>query len=101
MGISEWWKKQRAQVSADAHKTITGIDPRTSAPALEEHAVLVEVASMVRQLFDAGADPIVLIQAYMTGAVWLADNVGISREQLVQLVKAIELKRDRQLIWTP
>jgi hypothetical protein len=101
MGINEWWKQKRAAVSADAHKLITGVDPRTSRPLMDEHDVLMQIATMVRELFDGGADPILLIQAYMTGAVWLADNSGISREQLVQLVQAIELKRDRSLIFQP
>lgn len=101
MAINEWWKRQRAERSAEAHKLITGVDPRTMRPRMDEHDVLMQVATMIRELFDGGADPILLIQAYMTGAVWLADNSGISREQLVQLVQAIELKRDRSLIFKP
>lgn len=101
MGMNEWWKHRRAQRNADAHKIITGVDPRTSAPLLEENTVRMQIATMVRELFDAGADPILMIQCYMAGAVWLADNSGVSRDQLVKLVNAIELKRDRSLIFKP
>lgn len=101
MSLSNWWKMRRAEREAEAYKTITGVDPRTSGPQLEEQTVRMKVATMVRELFDAGADPIVLIQSYLVGAVWLADNCGISREQLVKLVTAVELKRDRALIFKP
>ena len=101
MPISEWWKQKRAERSREAHKLITGVDPLTQRPLMDEHDVLMQVAAMVRQLFDSGADPILLIQAYMTGAIWLADNNGISRDQLCQLVRAVELKSDRSLIFKP
>lgn len=101
MALSNWWKFMREQRNAEHHKTITGVDPRTSAPLMEEEAVRMKVATMLRELFDGGADPLVLIQSYLVGAVWLADNNGVTREQLVKLVTTVELKRERQLIFKP
>lgn len=101
MSVTNWWKQRRAEREAQAYKTITGVDPRASGVGMEEQSVRMKVATMVRELFDGGADPIVLIQSYLVGAVWLADNCGVSREQLVQLVTSVELKRDRALIFKP
>lgn len=94
MALDEWWKQRRAEANRQAMKTITGVDPATQRPLMDAHDVQMQIGTMVRQLFDGGADPIHLVQCYLMGAVWLADNVGISREQLAKAIHAVESKRD-------
>lgn len=101
MGISEWWKQRRRLRVDDASKQTLGVDPKTQGGADAIAAQQFNVGVFVRQCFDAGYEPITLIQTLLVGAVWLADNVGVSREQLAKVVYAVELKSDRQLIWMP
>lgn len=99
--IDNFWKRRRAERDAKARKIITGIDPSKATSSADEHTVRVQIATMLRQLYDAGIDPVVLVQSYLAGAVWLADNSGISRDQLIEAVKLCAMKSDRQLVYTP
>lgn len=60
-----------------------------------------QVGHFVRQCFDGGFDSETLVQSLMVGAIWLADNLGISRDALHEIIRRTELKRERQFIFSP
>lgn len=96
-----WWDRKRAERDAKATSAITGIDPRKSSAGVDEQGVKMAIAKGLRQLYDGGVDPVVLVQSYLAGAVWLADNSGITRDELKKAIDMLEMKRERQLIFKP
>lgn len=59
------------------------------------------VAGLLRQLLDKGFSPEVLIEMFIAGAAFLGDNIGVSRAQMADAIKDLQLSPDRQLIYTP
>lgn len=100
--MSEWWKKKMAaERAAQAREAIEGTNPllRSQDANLQEQRLV--VGHFVRQWFDSGFDSETLVQSLMVGAIWLADNLGISRNALHEIIRRTELKKERQLIFKP
>ena len=90
------------KLAADAARMdITGEDPNKDPLSRDRQAQRQAVAGIVRQLLEKGYDPMVIIEMYIAGAAWLADQVGVSRGQLAHAIKEVQLSGDRSLIWTP
>lgn len=100
--MSEWWKKKMAaERSAKAREQLEGVSPllTSAGTSLEEQRLI--VGHFVRQCFDGGFDSETLVQSLAVGAIWLADNLGISRDALVEIIRRTEMKSERQLIFRP
>lgn len=76
----------------DAAKIITGVDPRKTTSAAELAAQRQVVARIVFDLVNnRGFEPEGLIQMFIAGAAFLADNAGISRDNLKEyLCRAVD-----------
>lgn len=100
--MSEWWKKKvAAERAAKARGQIEGINPLLKSADAELQQQRLVVGHHVRQWFDGGFEGETLVQSLMVGAIWLADNLGISRDALHEIIRRTEMKRERQLIFKP
>lgn len=99
--LSNWFQQQRRLRVDDTIRALQGEDPRKSAGADALAAQQFTVGMAVRSWYDANFDPVSLIQNLLVGACFIADNHGVSREQLAKLIMMVELKSDRQLIYNP
>ncbi len=96
-----WWENRRRLRVDSVSKQLLGDDPRTQVGSDALAAQQFRVGVFVRECYDGGFDPISLIQNLMVGAVFVADNHGVSRDQLIKLIPMIELKKERQLVFDP
>lgn len=85
----------------DARKLITGSDPRMSQGADAEQAMRFTIANFVRECYDAGMNPMVMIEMLLAGAAFIGDNSGVSRQQMQKVIGEIALGPDRQLVFAP
>lgn len=100
--MSEWWKRKMAiERSAKARGQLEGVNPLLRSQDANLHEQQLAVGHFVRQCFDGGFDSETLVQSLVVGAIWLADNLGISRDALVEIIRRTELKRERQFIFKP
>ena len=100
--MSDWWRKKlAAERAAKARTEIEGVNPLLRGVDSDLQAQRLAVGHAVRQWFDSGFESETLVQSLVVGAVWLADNLGISRDALVEIIRRTELKKERQLIYRP
>ena len=100
--MSEWWKKKlAAERSAKARQQLEGVSPLLTSAGTSLHEQQLVVGHFVRQCFDGGFDSETLVQSLMVGAIWMADNLGISRDALVEIIRRTEMKKERPLIYKP
>jgi len=90
----------------DAAAIITGVDPRKSVSGAELAAQRDVVARIVFDLVNnRGFEPIGLIQMFVAGAAFLADNAGISRDKLREYicdaVDGAKLPEDASIVLRP
>lgn len=100
MGQSDDNARRRVHMD-DARRVITGSDPRMAHSEDARQAMRFQIAEFVRQCWDAGYDPMVMIEMLLAGAAYLGDNVGVSRQQMQKVIGEIQLGQERQLIYTP
>lgn len=92
----------RSQLAAMATRDITGTDPRRSSAGLSEHDQKLLVATTISDLTRSGrVDPYVLMQMLVAGLAFLADNHGVSRAKLVEMLTMAKLPDQGSLVWTP
>lgn len=100
--MSDWWKKKMAaERAAKARTQLEGVNPLLRSVDSDLQAQRLAVGHAVRGWFDGGFDSETLVQSLMVGAIWLADNLGISRDALHEIIRRTELKTERQLIFKP
>lgn len=101
--MSDDWFKNRlaAERAAAARKEVEGVNPLLKSADADLQEQRLAVGFAVRRWFDGGMDPETLVQSLLVGAVWLGDNLGISRDALVEVIRRTELKRERELIFKP
>lgn len=100
--MSDWWKrKMAAERAAKAREQLEGISPLLTSQGTSLQEQRLVVGHFVRQCFDGGFDSETLVQSLMVGSIWLADNLGISRDSLVEIIRRTEMKAERQLIFKP
>jgi len=95
--LTAWWRDRRLQRVARTSKHLLG----QNAGGADEEAQQYNVGVFVRACFDGGYDPEVLCRSLMVGAIWIADNINIPRAKLIEMVGLVEMKKERQLIYTP
>lgn len=93
-------KKRRIRVD-EAVKHVIGDSNRVGTGSDAERAQSFVIAKFVRECFDAGFEPLNMIRMLCAGACFLADNSGVSREQLVEVIRAAKLMPGRELIFDP
>lgn len=92
----------RSHLAAEATKEITGTDPRKSSSGMAEHEQRRVVSSAIAGFVRSGQfDPYVLMQSLVAGLAFLADNFGVSRAKLVEMLTMAKLPEDRSLLWLP
>ena len=100
-GVGSWWERRRRLRVDETSKQLLGPDTLKPAGADDLASQQFQVGVFVRQCVDAGFDQLSLLQNLLVVSVWLADQIGVSREQIAKTVHAIEMTRDRQLIYKP
>jgi len=97
-----WWKQKMAiERAAKVRAQLEGVNPLLRGQEQNLLEQQMAVGHAVRQWFDGGFDSETLVQSLMVGAIWLADNLGISRDALVEVIRRTEMKKERQLIFKP
>lgn len=99
--MSNWWNRRRRLRVDDTSKLLLGPDVLKPAGADDLAAQQYQVGIAIRGWYDAGYNHIGLIQNLLVGACFVADNTGVSREQLAKLIVMVEMKKERQLIYKP
>lgn len=100
--MSRWFDRKMAKIRVDnAVKHVIGDDPARKGGEDALQAQRFNIASAVRQWFDGGYEPLELIRMLLSGACFVADNVGVTREQLVEVIRAAGPMKDAQLIFKP
>jgi hypothetical protein len=100
MGDSDDARRRRVHMD-DATRQITGADPRKAHGEDAKQSQRFQIANFVRQVYDAGYDPLVIIEMLLSGAVFIGDNTGVSRQQMAKVVVELAINENRSLIWTP
>lgn len=85
----------------EALKVVTGSDQLKRASDTDRATQRVTFAQLVRQVYDGGWDRMTLIESLLAGACFLADNHGVSRQQLCAFVAELALSKDRELVYAP
>lgn len=93
--------KTRQLNAAAARADIVGEDPNKEAESRDKQAQRFAVAQMIGMLLQKGFAPSVLIEMMISGAAWVGDNYGVSREQMCKALAEVRMSGDRSLIWTP
>ena len=95
--------RRRRIIQDDATRQIdpAGDNPRASQAEDDLAAQRFQIASVVRQMHDAGYHPLTMIEMLLAGAAFLGDNYGVSRQQMQRVIGEVTLGADRSLIWTP
>lgn len=93
-------KRRRLLVDASV-KHVIGGDASRQAGADALNAQSFKIATFVKQSFDAGFEPANMIRMLLSGACFIADNCGVSRDQLVQAIRMSQAPADAQLIYKP
>ena len=92
----------RSQIAAMGTTDLLGSDPRRSSEGLDVHNQRILVATTIADLHRNGkVDPFVLMQQLVAGLCFLADNHGVSRANLAEMVHRAQMPKDRSLLWTP
>lgn len=99
MGESDDARRRRVHMD-DARALVTGFDPRKAHGEDEKQSMRFTIAEFTRRIYDAGYDPLVIIEMYLAGAAFVGDNSGVSRGQMQKVIGEIALNTDRQLIYT-
>jgi hypothetical protein len=99
--MGSWWENRRLLRAKATTEALLGENPATRGSSDDLAAQQFKVGMFVRACFDGGFDRISLIQNLLVGACFIADNFGVSRQQLSEVILAIELKKDRQMIYKP
>lgn len=101
MPLDNWWKRRRRLRVDDVSKQLLGIDPASAQGEDALQAQRFKVGVFIRECIDGGFDPMTMIEMLVTGAAWLGDNYGVTRQQMAKAIVDVEMKRDRQLIFNP
>lgn len=99
MGESDDARRRRVHMD-DARRMVTGVDVSKSASEDDKQAQRFKLAEVHRQFYDAGFDPLVMIEMMLAGACFFGDNHGVSRQQMAKIIEAIDIGQNRQLIYT-
>ena len=99
MGNSDDATRRRDNMDA-SRKIITGNDPRLATSEDARQAQRFKIAEFVRQAYDGGYDPMVLVEMLLAGAAFVGDNYGVSRQQMAKVICEMRLADERQLIYT-
>jgi len=67
--------------------SIIGDDEKRKATSDDERAQSFAIAKFTQECFDAGFDPVNQIRMFLVGAIWLADQCGVSREQMIEVLR--------------
>jgi len=99
--MSSFDDERRRREMDRARQIITGDNPRASTSEDAKQAQRRNVAEMVRRFYDAGYDPMVLVEMLLAGAAFIGDNHGVGRGQMAKVLHELNLSPDRELIYTP
>lgn len=100
MGDSDDARRRRIHMD-DAARVVTGTDPRLAHSEDARQTMRYQIANFVRQIYDAGYDPLVIIEMLLSGAAFVGDNHGVSRQQMAKVIVELAVRGDRSLIWVP
>lgn len=93
-------QKRKVLVDAASAHIIGAAESRQSgADAIRAQSF--QIATAVKQWFDGGYEPANMIRMLLSGACFLADNCGVSREQLIKVITMATAPSDAELIWKP
>lgn len=84
-----------------ASKIITSIDSRKASSTDDQQSQRFKIANQIRTFYDAGFDPMIIIEMLLAGAAFVGDNHGVSRSQMQKVLGEVSIGADRQLIYTP